>query len=71
MVIRYILERVKAAGATSQSRLHMLYLINDWSHHALRKGQDSVLQLLARYAPQLYAFAHTLVPLSSPCPHRD
>ncbi|KAF8362497.1 tag-65 [Pristionchus pacificus] len=57
VILMYLLARVRASSSSESFRLHVLYLIHDWAHYCIKKKQTGIIQVLARYVPQLYAFA--------------
>ncbi|XP_054161602.1 calcium homeostasis endoplasmic reticulum protein-like [Oppia nitens] len=48
VIARHLLHRVMTIGSTFESRLHILYLINDLLSHCQRKGDDSLKRCLEK-----------------------
>ncbi|GFX38236.1 calcium homeostasis endoplasmic reticulum protein [Trichonephila clavipes] len=46
VIILYILKKVTEPGATFETKLHLVYLINDVLHHCFRKNADDLKKIL-------------------------
>ncbi|KAF8788399.1 calcium homeostasis endoplasmic reticulum protein-like isoform X3 [Argiope bruennichi] len=46
VIILYILRKVTEPGATFETKLHLVYLINDVLHHCFRKNADDLKKIL-------------------------
>ncbi|CAG2169185.1 unnamed protein product, partial [Oppiella nova] len=57
VMARYLLKRITTIGPSFESRLHLLYLINDLFNHCQRKGDESLKRSLEKVIVPI--FCHT------------
>ncbi|CAG2105987.1 unnamed protein product [Medioppia subpectinata] len=57
VMAKYLAQRITTSGSSFESRLHLLYLINDLFNHCQRKGDDSLKRALERVIVPI--FCHT------------